>query len=502
MKKYILLQFAALLCPVLAQAVIPDNFANRQVLTGDFVQATNTNQNATLEVGEPSATGYRTLWYSWTAPDTGEVTITLDGGDSFLKVLSVWMGNSLGGLKTIVAGTPVTFPVVQGTVYAISTGSYYSGDYGNIQINVSLDTGSTINTLSFIGPGTTTNDLFVNRILSSTEFGSYLVYNGSSGRETLEPTPGYKTMWWTYRAPATGRLTITTAGSWNLLKTISVWSGSAVQNLLQLIPEVSGSDCLLPVVQGNDYQVCVSSYYSGDGGPIVLTFMLDTDSDLNSFNLSGGAVFTNNNFNSAAVLTGASPAVIFYNDYATREALEPANNGYRTLWFKWTAPVAGQTQILTQGSDSFLKLITVYTGTTINTLTQVVQSSALNLATATFTAVAGQTYYISLGCYYSGDSGSVLLSIFGQPGTPTADHHRPTGCQTPVPDPGGPHLSHSAKPGSKDLELTNQQHQRQRRHPGDICGRARCGYQAFPRLRPVIPRAIVALSFAQSHAAT
>ena len=419
MKKYLALQLAALLCPVIAEAVIPDNFANRQVLTGAFVQATNNNQNATLEVGEPSATGYRTLWYSWTAPDTGEVTITLDGGDSFTKVLCVWMGTSLGGLKTIVGGAPVTFPVVQGTVYVISTGSYYSANYGDIQINVSLDTGSQINTLTFFGPGTTTNDLFVNRIVSSTEFGSYLVYNGSAGRETLEPTPGYNTMWWTYRAPANGRLTITTDGSWTYLKTISVWSGTAVQNLQQLIPTVSGSDCLLPVIQGNDYQICVSWYYSGQGAPIVLTFMLDTDSDLNSFNLSGGAVFTNNNFNSAAVLTGASPAVISYDTYATREALEPANNGYQTLWFKWTAPVSGQTQILTQGSDSFLQLITVYTGTTINSLTQVIQPTSGNPVTAAFNAVAGQTYYISHGSYYSGNSGSILLSIFGQPGSPT-----------------------------------------------------------------------------------
>jgi hypothetical protein len=35
------------------------------------------------------------------------------------------------------------------------------------------------------------------------------------------------------------------------------------------------------------------------------------------------------------------------------------------------------------------------------------------------TATAGQTYYVSVGDYSNGSSGSVLLSIFGQPGTPT-----------------------------------------------------------------------------------
>lgn len=414
--------FNCLFLPVaLAQ---PDNFANRQVLAGSFVQASNNNQTATREVGEPTDTGYRSLWYSWTAPDTGEITISLDGGDIFNKTLDVWMGNTVSGLKWVAGANSgsapaTTFPVAKGTTYAISMGSYFSSEYGNIVVSLTLDTSSPINTLNLIGTGTTTNDLFASRILSSTEFGSYLVYNESSGRDTLEPTPGYKTMWWTYHAPKTGRLTVTTDGSWIFTKWLSVWSGSLIQNLVQLVPNESDGAFSFPVIQGNDYQICIGSYYSSEGGPIVLTFLLDSNSDLNSFNLSGGAAIGNDSFANAKVLAGTSPAAVTYCTYATREALEPANNGYRTLWFKWTADVAGNTQILTQGSDTFTKLITVYTGTAINNLTQVVQSAAANLATASFSAVAGQTYYVSVGSYYSNDSGSIVFSWFGQPGTPT-----------------------------------------------------------------------------------
>lgn len=415
--------FCLLMCAGSAYA-LPDNFSNREVLSGAFAQATNNNQPATRETGEPTDTGYRSLWYSWTAPDTGEATISLDGSDTFPKTLDVWMGTSVGSLKWAAGSSSgavatTTFPVAKGTTYAISMGSYYSSDYGNIQVSVTLNTSSPINTLNVIGAGTTTNDVFANRIVTSTEFGSYVVYNESSGRDTLEPTPGYKTMWWTYRAPKTGRLTVTTDGSWTFPKWLSVWSGSLVQNLVQLVPNESDGAFSFPVIQGNDYQVCVGSYYSSDGGPIVLTFLLDSNSDLNSFNLSGGAAIGNDSFANAKVLAGTSPAAVTYSTYATREALEPANNGYRTLWFKWTADVAGNTQILTQGSDTFPKLVTVYTGTAINNLTQIVQSAAINLATASFTAVAGQTYYISVGSYYSSDSGSIVFSLFGQPGTPT-----------------------------------------------------------------------------------
>jgi hypothetical protein len=422
MKKIIVIQIAALLLAIAANAQVAanDNFANAQVLSGDVVSATNNNQNATLETGEPTATGYFTLWYAWTAPDTGEATINLNGSANFTQVLTVWMGNSVSGLKAVVSGYPVTFPVVAGTVYHICTGSYYNNQYGNIQVNISLNTSSSLDSLTFIGTGTTTNDNFVNRIVTSTEYGSFVAYNGSATREALETTPGYFTMWWTYHAPANGRLDINDVGdgTWTFTKYISVWSGTAVQSLELLTPSVTGGDCNLPVIQGNDYQVCISSYYNNQNGPIVLTFSLNTSSDLNSFNLSGGATFTNDNFNSATVLTRATPAVIAYNTYATREALE-ATPGYNTVWFKWTAPAAGSTQILTQGSDSFNKYLTIYTGTAINALTQVAQPAAAAAPTASFAAIAGQTYYICVGSYYNNQSGSILLSIFGQPGTPT-----------------------------------------------------------------------------------
>ena len=427
MRKTLLIQFAILFQAALAFA-IPDNFVSREVLTGTFAQAVNNNQTATTEVGEPSTTGYRTLWYSWTAPANGELTVTIAGGDTFVQTLTVWMGTTVNSLKPVVPQTvsssaSVTFPVVAGTVYAICTGSYYSSDYGNIQVNLNLGTGSTINNLIIIGLATTTNDYFASRIITSTQYGSFVVYNGGATTETLEPATGYKTMWWTYRAPANGRLTITTDGSWSYVFELSAWSGTTVQGLKQIIPnDVSSPPTVLtfPVIQGNDYQICAGDYYSGDsGGPVVLTFTLDPNSDLNSFNLTGGAVFTNDNFSSAYTLTGDSPAVVSYNTYATREALEPSATGYKTLWFKWTAPVAGLTQMTTSGSDSsFLKTLSVYTGTAINTLTFVTNAAAYSLPTVAFSAVAGQTYYLSLGDYYSGDSGgSLILAIFGQPGT-------------------------------------------------------------------------------------
>ena len=427
MKKIILFQIAALLFAVVARAAIPDNFANAQVLSGSLVSATNSNQTATTENGEPTATGNQTLWYVWTAPATGEATINLNGSGGFTQVLTVWLGSSLANLNLVVSGYPVTFPVVQGTVYHICTGSYYTGNgnSGIIQVNLSLGTSSSISGLNMLATATTANDNFVNRIVTSTSYGSYVAYNPSATREPTETTPGYNTVWWDYHAPASGLLDINDLGdgTWTFTKLISVYSGTSVNNLSLLTQSVTAGDCYLPVVQGNDYQICISSYYSGNGnnGPIVMTFSLQT-SYLSSYNINGGSVSTNDNFNSAAILPGVSPAAVSYNTYATREALEPGSDGNNTIWFKWTAQAAGQTTAYIPLGDSFYKDLTIYTGTSINALTQVAQILGYSYPTLNFTAVSGQTYYFAVGSYYtgSGNNGSIVFSILGQPGSGTA----------------------------------------------------------------------------------
>ena len=62
-----------------------------------------TNVDATQETGEHQTIGGRqSVWYRWTAPSTGRVTIaTCDGryggGSSFNTLLAVYTGTSVGG---------------------------------------------------------------------------------------------------------------------------------------------------------------------------------------------------------------------------------------------------------------------------------------------------------------------------------------------------------------------------------------------------------------------
>lgn len=77
-----------------------DNFADAQEISGQAVSVNGTNVDATTEDGEPIFNGTRSLWYRWTAPAEGTVTMTTcDSGSSIL--LSVYTGNSLGSLTQV-----------------------------------------------------------------------------------------------------------------------------------------------------------------------------------------------------------------------------------------------------------------------------------------------------------------------------------------------------------------------------------------------------------------
>jgi hypothetical protein len=63
-----------------------DNFANSQLISGNTGSVTGTNAFASKEVGEPihSADGVlsnKSVWYRWTAPNTGTATITTLGSN-------------------------------------------------------------------------------------------------------------------------------------------------------------------------------------------------------------------------------------------------------------------------------------------------------------------------------------------------------------------------------------------------------------------------------------
>ena len=141
---------------ILNLATLPpnDNFDDRIALTGRFIETIGYNILATKEPGEPQHAGDpggQSLWWTWTAPDSGNATVTTSGS-TFDTTLGVYTGTAVNNLSLIVSNddvslgvirySQVNFPVTAGTTYQIAVDGFYSqvwDDTGRIDLNLTLN---------------------------------------------------------------------------------------------------------------------------------------------------------------------------------------------------------------------------------------------------------------------------------------------------------------------------------------------------------------------------
>jgi hypothetical protein len=84
-----------------------DHSTNRITRTGTSNTVTASNFAATKEPGEPnhaSPSGGRSLWWTWTAPTNGTVTLTASGV-GFSTLLGVYSGSSVSNLALLAGGS-------------------------------------------------------------------------------------------------------------------------------------------------------------------------------------------------------------------------------------------------------------------------------------------------------------------------------------------------------------------------------------------------------------
>lgn len=124
-----------------------DRFSAAQVLVGSDVFVEGDNIGATGQLGEPvhhfaASASPESVWYAWTAPETGPVTIDLAGSD-FDTVLAVYRGTSVNRLTSVTSNddsngtlqSSVTFTAQRRVTYRIAVDSYLNGQ-GNIALSL------------------------------------------------------------------------------------------------------------------------------------------------------------------------------------------------------------------------------------------------------------------------------------------------------------------------------------------------------------------------------
>jgi Ca2+-binding RTX toxin-like protein len=122
---------------------------------------------------------------------------------------------------------------------------------------------------------------------------------------------------------------------------------------------------------------------------------------------------SNDNFDDAIRLIGFGDNSTVNNDNFTAEFGEPLfSDPNTTAWWKYTAPSNGTLTIDTFGS-SFNTLLGVYTGLTVDTLTQVAFNDDVGIVTASsvsFTAIRGETYFIAVDGF-GASFGDITLNL-------------------------------------------------------------------------------------------
>ncbi len=125
-----------------------DNFAAAATLNGISATATASNQNAGTEEDEPrhaGATGGASLWWQWSAPAGGSVTVLTTGSDVD-TLLAVYTGDEVGALTEIAANddrlegggaSEVGFAARAGTTYRIAVDTR-SAVFGNIELALDM----------------------------------------------------------------------------------------------------------------------------------------------------------------------------------------------------------------------------------------------------------------------------------------------------------------------------------------------------------------------------
>jgi subtilisin family serine protease len=359
-----------------------DKFADATVLVQSSGSTTASNVGATRETGEPNHagnTGGHSLWWRWTAPSSGAVTIDTFGSN-FNTLLAAYTGSSLLALAAVASNddaegllqSRITFEVDAGATYRIAVDGY-GGASGQILLN-----------WNFLP------DVAAPLPLTVTPEDGYF----PSGIAGGPFSPGAKTY------------TLTN------FNTVAQAFDVEVPSWLTASP-ASGN---LSASGSVGIELAINAPAANALAPGLYTDVVQFNTIVREVRLTVASASQNNNaFADAALLSGPPGSASATNVSATKEGGEPnhgGNPGGRSLWWRWVAPSGAAVAIDTFGSD-FDTTLGVYTGAAVASLATIASNDDAGgglQSRVTFTPVQGTTYYIAVDGY-NGASGTIALHL-------------------------------------------------------------------------------------------
>jgi hypothetical protein len=300
-----------------AVAAPNDDRANAIALTGAPLSFIGSNYLASLHSNEPVDAGYHSVWYTWTAPQSGTLALRVSPLDITHWSHSPWLGVALfrvdehGGLLRLNhPAASALAAVTQGQQYYIAVASYPQ----NARFRFHLDYLPEV-----------PNDHFANRSPLLNGFGRGTL-RGATGEpgEPFANTPADPSAWWEWAPSQSGwyQLRVMT----DQHATPTVFTGESLE-ALQHVP----FDDNAPTTQF--YAEAGSAYL------IRLATQRGAESDY-LLRLTPAPRAANDHFTNRTSLRGAELVVNVPADWATREPEENVTVG-QTKWWTWTAPSDG-----------------------------------------------------------------------------------------------------------------------------------------------------------------
>jgi hypothetical protein len=193
---------------------VNDNFADRIPLSGTTTEGSTIDASA--ESGEPLEDSFadKTVWWSWTAPESRKVSVWLSNASEFLRC-RVFNGTSLSTLSLVGSG-----PGSSELILDAQAGQTYA-----IQVSGRRPATFVLNVAPLLPPP---NDHFRNAFTLTGSSPSATGVAWGATREPGEFSPSFiygGSLWWNWTAPAGGRVTL------DCDHAVIVYTGASVSSL-------------------------------------------------------------------------------------------------------------------------------------------------------------------------------------------------------------------------------------------------------------------------------
>ena len=179
------------------ELAINDQFENALVLVGaEGTARADWTDDRSVQPGEPAETGLGTMWWKWTAPETGRYTWHL--GETRILLYSVFTGETLDDLTLVARGSIdpyASFDAVAQTTYWIALGQSQDSFGQYVRFVLPMEWAK--------APANDDRDSAA-QLLGANGSASADLRFATAELDEPADTVGYESLWWTWNAPASG----------------------------------------------------------------------------------------------------------------------------------------------------------------------------------------------------------------------------------------------------------------------------------------------------------